>query len=260
MDKGLATLLILFDFTKAFDCVYHPLLLVKLKRLGFSHEVVAWFGSYLSGRKQRVEVNNSSSHWGLVTRGVPQGSVLGPLLFSLYINDLFTCLLFSLYHLYADDLQIYFHFLIRNLIEAVAKMNRDVSAIVVWANKHGLKLNANKIQIIIIGHNRLIRGIDLVTAPPVLLNGTPLTYCSKIKNLGLVMNNTLTWTDQVTATCNKVFGCTHSLKRFDNCCFPFDLKVMLVKTLVFPHFEYCDVIINDMAVKHSLKKKQKIIV
>jgi len=252
MEKRLATLLTLFDFSKAFDCVYRPLLLEKLKKLGFSAGSVAWFGSYLSQRRQRVMVDNLSSEWRETTRGVPQGSVLGPLLFCLYINDFFTCLTHSKYHLYADDLQIYYHFHLEHLQEAVDLINQDVSAISLWAKKHGLKLNVAKTQTIIIGHYRLMSTIDLNSVPPIILDGTPLRYCEKIKNLGLMMNCTLNWSDHVVGTCNKVFSGIHSLKRFDNC-FPFDVRVMLVKSLVFPHFDYCDIVINDMTVKLSEK-------
>src|SRR5436190_13665165 len=98
---------------------------------------------------------------------------------------------------------------------------------------------------VIIGSSKLTSTIDPQTAPPIMLNNNSLQYCKKVKNLGLTINSSLTWSDHIVSTCNKVFAGIHSLKKFYNC-FPIDLKVMLVKTLIFPHLDYCDVVINDM--------------
>lgn len=108
IDRKLITIMVLFDFSKAFDTVPLLNLLIKLKRIGFSNTVVWWLHSYLSGRIQAVfdDAENSSS-WLCTTSGVPQGSVLGPLLFSLYINDVGDALSHSNYMIFADDIQIY---------------------------------------------------------------------------------------------------------------------------------------------------------
>lgn len=250
MDKTQITVLTLFDFSKAFDSVFHPLLFIKLLKCGFSAGCVNWVRSYLSGREQCVKSGNQESAWKPVIRGVPQGSVLGPLLFSLYINNVTAQLLFSKFHLYADDLQIYISFPSSLIETAISNMNEDIAAIASWAFKHGLKLNESKTQTLLIGSNRLISNIDMDMVPRLRLNGHPLEFQNKVKNLGLIMNNNLTWTDQVTATCNKVFASIHSLKRFA-IYFPLNMKVMLVKTLVFPHFNYCDTVYNDMTAELS---------
>jgi len=250
MDNKLATLLTLFDFSKAFDCVYRPLLLIKLKSMGFSQGCVDWVASYLTDRRQCVKAGDRVSRWRSVTRGVPQGSVLGPLLFILYIDDITKILKYSMCHLYADDFQIYRHFCISDFEDCVAKTNYDIKTITSWAFKHGLKLNETKTQAMVVGHSRLLNGVDFNTVPKLQLNGKQLEYCDKVKNLGLIMNKNLNWTEHVNGTCNRVFAGIHSLKRFSHC-FPFDTKVMLVKALVFPHFDYCDVVINDMTVELS---------
>ena len=101
-DSSLYTGLILIDLQKAFDTIDHDLLLEKMMFLGFSKEVINWFRSYLSNRKFKVNINKAFSNYGNVTCGVPQGSILGPLLFLLYVNDMPQALSCDLL-LYADD-------------------------------------------------------------------------------------------------------------------------------------------------------------
>jgi hypothetical protein len=250
IDKRQATILTLFDFSKAFDCVYHPLLLFKLRKAGFSDGCVDWVGSYLSGRQQCVKAAGEGSGWRPVVRGVPQGSVLGPLLFSLYINDITEHITHSHFHLYADDLQIYSHFSVDNIDTSVQEMNTDIDSITLWAKCNGLKLNASKTQSIIIGNPRLLARLNYGTVPRLRVDGNDIIYCDKVKNLGLFMDRHLKWTDQVNATCNRVFASIHSLKRFAGF-FPLNIKTMLVKTLVLTHFNYCDVVITDMTVELS---------
>ena len=98
---------VFFYLKKAFDCVNHQILLAKLPFYGFTTLVLEWFRSYLSGRVQKVCVGNSSSQWGNITTGVPQGSILGPLLFSLFVNDIPASVSNCVCRLYADDTILY---------------------------------------------------------------------------------------------------------------------------------------------------------
>ena len=104
-------MLVLLDLSKAFDCVHHDLLLCKLIHLGFSESAVKWFQSYLDSRRHRVFVSNDQvSEWADIMTGVPQGSVLGPLLFLIYLFDLPKVFKSCFYLTYADDVQLYINF------------------------------------------------------------------------------------------------------------------------------------------------------
>jgi hypothetical protein len=250
MDNRQGTILTLFDFSKAFDSVNHSLLLAKLRAIGFSNEVLTWLGSYLADRRQCVRVGSVLSTWEAVTCGVPQGSILGPLLFSLYVNDIYTEIKICKFHMYADDLQIYTYFTPANVNTAVEIMNSDITNIVEWTKKHGLKLNPTKTQPIVISYNRLRTCINMNDIHHITVDGVELPYYDKVKNLGITFNNTLTWTETVVDKCNKVFAAIHSLKKLQNF-LPLHIKLLLVRTLIFPHFTYCSSVINDMTVALS---------
>ena len=103
LDKCFQTDVIYLDFSKAFDSVPHPLLIHKLKTFGFNGDLLNWLKSYLTGRKQQVFVQGAKSSWLFVTSGVPQGSILGPLLFFLDNNDMRDVVSFCSISLFADD-------------------------------------------------------------------------------------------------------------------------------------------------------------
>lgn len=252
MDRGQCTILALFDFSKAFDTVNHSILIEKLKIIGFSANALSWMGSYLSGRRQCVCHDNNTSDWLTVTSGVPQGSILGPLLFTIYVNDIHTVLRNTKFHSYADDLQIYTHFKADGLNDTVALINDDITRLLQWSREHGLKLNPDKTQPILIAHARILTSIDINIAPKIIVNDIPLAYQRTVKSLGLIINNKLEWSEAVTNTCNKVFAAMHALKKMKRF-LPFHIKLLLVKTLVFPHFNYCSTVINDLTMNLNLR-------
>ena len=130
MDQGNLTGVVFLDIRKAFDSINHTILLDKMNRLGIHGNQLKRFCSYLSNRMQRCQVNNCLSPPKEIVCGVPQGSILGPLLFLLYINDLPICLESTMPRLYADDTQIFA--CSPDPSELSGKLNRDVANISKW--------------------------------------------------------------------------------------------------------------------------------
>ncbi|XP_047543160.1 uncharacterized protein LOC125075491 [Vanessa atalanta] len=155
-DAGEGTILVLLDFSRAFDTINLALLLSKLHYYGFSADTIRWFDSYLNNRSQVVEVTREDgskcvSGSSTITRGVPQGSILGSVLFSLYCADIVNSIHFCNYHIYADDIQLYLSFKPTDLNIALNKLNEDLKRITTWSNSNCLILNPKNTKYMILG-------------------------------------------------------------------------------------------------------------
>ena len=147
MENKLNTGAVFIDLRKAFDTVDHTLLIRKLKHIGLSEAVINWFSSYLSLRTAVTSINNITSSPKPVTVGVPQGSILGPLLFLIFINELPQCLKHCKSILYADDTLIYYT--ARTETELQDKINEDLNSLYQWLNNNLLTLNYEKTKFMI---------------------------------------------------------------------------------------------------------------
>lgn len=133
-DKGLSSVMVLLDYSRAFDCLHPAKLLDKLSKYGFSDDTCSWFQTFLTNREQIVVTEDASgnkkhSESGKLVRGVPQGSILSPMLFTIYTADLPSVLQTCQYHLYADDTQIYHSFDSKDTKDAFQKINLDLQRI-----------------------------------------------------------------------------------------------------------------------------------
>ena len=245
MDRGELTLLILFDLSKALDTVNHSLLLNKLRTLNFDDNVISWFHSYLSSRAQAVQEGiEKTSNLSYTSCGVPQGSVLGPLLFLLFVNDVPHIFNFSKVLLFVDDTQIYLRFHPANLDEAVKRISQDAAAFVHWIFINGLSPNLGKTKAMILGSKRLVSSINLSTCPQIFVNGQHIEYVTFAKDLGLWIDHTLSWDVHVSKIVSKVNSILFALKMHRNA-LSLNVKKYLVKTLIFPHVDYaCVPLIN----------------
>ena len=192
IDDRMLSFLILFDFNRTFNSIPHTILLAK--PLNFSTHTLRWFFSYLAYRLQAViDSGGMISDWLRAESGVPQGSVLGPLHFAIFINDLPAAVRFSKVMIFADDTQLYHHFFPANFHHALDCVTRDTQAVADWAGNNGLTLNSGKTKVMILGSDAYTREFDLETLPRVVIDGTSLPYVTEARSLGVMFTNTLDW-------------------------------------------------------------------
>ena len=160
-------------------------LLFKLKSAGVSGSLLTWFSDYLTDRKQRVVLPGVNSSWTSVKAGVPQGSIFGPLLFLLYINDIVVDINSSI-RLFADDTSLYI--IVDDPIQAAEQLNLDLEKIHRWAEKWLVTFNPIKSECIL-----LSRKCNKPYHPPVLLNQTQIAEVNSHKHLGIIFSNDCTW-------------------------------------------------------------------
>ena len=157
LDDSEVTLLVLLDFSKAFDTVNHKLLLAKLDILGFQGGVCNWIHSYLSGRTQKVKTDSEESDWAEIKNGVPQGSILGPLLFTILVSDMRMTIWNGSYLTYADDTNLYWETPADMLNDSIREANSVLNNIADYCVNNRLILNEGKCKYIIMGSRPAIK-------------------------------------------------------------------------------------------------------
>lgn len=252
MDKKTNVVLLLLDLSAAFDTINHDLLLNKLVRLyGISDVALNWLKSYLTNRTFKVVVNGASSSYCDLSIGVPQGSILGPLLFILYTRDLehvVTKYGFSV-HLYADDTQVYFVFDVNSTnpdLTAVRKCFEDIKT---WMAVNFLKLNDSKTEFIDIGYYE---------SPIKLLNLGELSFtpATKAKNLGFLFDHQMNLNDQINAVSQICYLNQRNLRRI-GARLTHELKIQLVHSNILSIIDYCNAVYGGLT-ESNLHKLQKI--
>lgn len=247
LDKNHVSLLVLLDFSKAFDSVNHHKLIRKLNN-NFSMSPIACklICSYLTDRWQFVNQHNDSSEPARISRGVPQGSVYGPLLFSMYINDLPDVVSFSKCSLYADDVQLLLSGPSNDIDFLVQQLNTDLAAIHRWASNNDLKLNPTKSNYLVITPST---GVGIIPGDlnlPIFIDDTQIPRVPHAKNLGVWFDDKLNWGFHVAKLCGTVYG---SIRRLWKIAWavPEGTRVRLVRALVFPIINYACTVFSGMS-------------
>ncbi|CAF0777708.1 unnamed protein product [Brachionus calyciflorus] len=231
LDKGYLIDIIYTDFSKAFDKVSHVKLLAKLKSYGIIGETYEWIKSFLLGRKQRVVLGDVMSNWEPVSSGVPQGSVLGPILFIIFINDLLEMLQFTTLS-YADDLKL-IGIMSKNTLGTESLQN-DLNVLVDWCKEWSTELNLSKCKSMYIGKNREKKEYRITSH---LGETTVLSETTCEKDLGVIITNDLKWNKQcvsASARANRDLGQIKSSFTY----LSKETIIPLYTALVRPHLEY----------------------
>ena len=189
---------IFIDLSKTFDTVNHEILLRKLEHYGIRGVVLDWFNSYLSNRKQYVYLNGESSQLENITCGVPQGSVLGPLLFLIYINDLPNISEVLQFYLFADDTNIYYEN--ESIIKLEKIINHELKKLYTWLIVNRLSLNIDKTNFLVFHpYNKPV--MQRIT---IKIHKHAITEKSQIKYLGIMIDATLTWKAHIEKICKTI--------------------------------------------------------
>ena len=233
LDQGNDICIIFFDYKKAFDSVPHGPLMEKLCSIGLNEHILRWIWNYLSSRLQQVAVNGSVSSTIPVRSGVPQGSVLGPLLFIIYVNDLTLLPLAdgSNLSLFADDVILYRPI---SVLSDYFKIQCDITAIEHWSDSNFLSLNPQKCKYMIVSRKRS----PLLPGNALQLYGQGLCEVSLYKYLGVLLSSDMKWSSHIEVACSKAKRMLGLLyRRFYGLA---DCKtiVQLYLSIVRPHLEY----------------------
>ena len=183
--------------SKAFDSVNHKTLIFKLQDVGTSSHTVQWFRSYLSNRKQVVRIHSTLSEPLPVTSGVPQGSILGPLLFSIYTNDLSLIPQKCSTQSYVDDTKLITSFQLKDNLDAITDLKDDLFKIGEWCSNNLLLLNPGKAKLMIFGSRQMRPKLQFHSLP---FMGKDIVPTDTAKDLGVILDSNLTYDEHVIKT------------------------------------------------------------
>ena len=227
--------ILMMDLSKAFDCISHDLLIAKLNAYGFSSCSLKLIYSYLKERKQRVKINSDFSTWTEIINGVPQGSVLGPLLFNIFINDIFLFVTHSDVINFADDNTL--SVANSSLNEIISSLEYDIDNVHKWFSQNGMVLNEDKCQFMILESQKSIRNEEA----QVNVCGKSVIETNKGKLLGITIDNHLSMKDHIKNICKQASNKLNALARIANYLDENKRKV-LMNSFVISQFNYCPII------------------
>lgn len=243
LDNGKYCAAILMDLSKAFDVIPHGLLIAKLSAYGFSLDCVKLIQNYLNDRFQRVKVKQARSNWSVIKKGVPQGSVLGPTLFNIFINDMLFCVSGVELYNYADDNTI--ACISESPHELVIKMEQCGNKITEWFITNGMQANPDKYQAIAFGNKN--------DAPQCFaIRGQNIKCNDNVKLLGIEIDCKLSFDKHVSHLCKRASKQINAIMRLSKV-LDLDVKMSIFLSFIKSIFSYCP--LTWMFTKHSNIRK-----
>lgn len=225
------TIGLFLDLSKAFDCLNHEILLKKLSHYGIRGVPLKWFKSYLLNRKQFTSYNSVNSTMLSITTGVPQGSILGPLLFILYVNDIVSTSNHVSFILFADDTNMIVTS--ENLNFDNMTLNQEINNLSIWFSANKLTINESKTKYILFRKDRIPSRIKL----ELYINGNRIDKVQHIKFLGVIITETLSWQLHINEICKKISRTIGILSRLKHE-LPYQVLLTIYKSLIGPYLNY----------------------
>ena len=239
---------VLMVLSKAFDCLPHDLILAKLKAYGLSTDACDFLNSYLSDRKQRVKIGQNHSNWMNILKGVPQGSILGPLLFNVFINDIFYFIkLCSVYNYADDDTLSYSH---KCLSKTKSVLVSESTKAISWFGDNKMQANPDKFQAIMLG----VDGHENCTS--LFIGGSEIKCEDSVKLVGVTFDFMLNFETHVSDICRKAARQINVLLRIGKY-LSLETKILIYKSFIKSNFNYCPLVWH-FCYKRSSDKLEKL--
>ena len=236
INSGRTTLAAFIDLQKAFDTVNFNILLKKLDKAGVKNNVINWCRSYLEDRQQTALVNGLTSDQKSITCGVPQGSVLGPLFFLVYINDIQFALGNCNLKLYADDSVLYQSGV--NSEEAAVLLQSSLNKFCEWSTSNKLSINTKKNKFMVFGSRSRVKRAKNVKLS---MNGDKLSKVPTFKYLGLTLDSTLSYSNHISSVIRSILHKMTLLAKMKKY-LRNDAAIHIYKSMLLPYIDYADVI------------------
>ena len=221
---------VLMDLSKAFDCIPHDLLVAKLHAYGLSENAVTFIYSYLKRRKQGVKINETESIFQILLSGVPQGSILGPILFNIFINDLFLFIKDVELANFADDNTIYISN--KNVEEVIKILEKESKVAIDWFKINDMIVNPGKFQAMILNHDKKENLYSLN------INNSVISSKESVSLLGIEIDNKLNFEKHVSTICKKASNQLNAISRIQSYLGKKE-KNIIINTFVYSNFMYC---------------------
>ena len=245
------TIATFIDFKKAFDTVDHNILCKKLKYYGLHLDTISWIGSYLNNRSQTCKVNGLVSDNANISCGVPQGSILGPLLFLIYINDLQEVFQVTNFKLYADDTVLYASH--SEEIVAHGYVQQDLNKVVKWCNSNKITMNIKKTKSVTFGTKNMLKTVRHYN---IFCNGIEIHYVNMFNYLGIKLDNKLDFESHAKECLRLVSHKLYLVSKIRNIINK-KQAITIYKSKILPYFDYGDIFYNKTYVR-TTDKLQKL--